>query len=186
MTNLILLKIGWIKICKGRLYNLVFVCFLRCLRYAPTILPSVWLTLRHTGCQNLSSQDQAHWKKNWMQSIPIELTSSTSLYAEKYFGETFKKLSKQLLSFRFRTLFRSWQGLFWSTWERPLPHFRLSLHSFQGKWGRFPGRTCQRNISIVQFMVKKWSKAWNITKNEMTTISFRNFKNGGRLSTVIW
>ena len=93
VTNLILLKIGWIKICKGRLYNLVFVCFLRCLRYAPTTLPSVWLTLRHTGCQNLSSQDQAHWKKNWMQSIPIELTSSTSLYAEKYFGEAFKKLS---------------------------------------------------------------------------------------------
>ena len=88
-------------------------------------------------------------KKNWMQLIPIEMTSSTSLYAEKYFGETFKKLSKQLLSFRFRTLFRSWQGLFWSTWERPLPHFRLSLHSFQGKWGRFPGRTCQRNILIV-------------------------------------
>ena len=125
-------------------------------------------------------------KKNLMQLIPIDMISCTSLYAEKYFGETFKKLSKQLLSFRFRTLFRSWQGLFWSTWERPLPHFRLSLHSFQGKWGRFPGRTCQRNISIVQFMVKKWSKAWNITKNEMITISFRNFKNGGRLSTVIW
>ena len=36
-----------------------------------------------------------------MQLIPIELTSSTSLYAEKYFGETFKKLSKQLLSFSY-------------------------------------------------------------------------------------
>ena len=40
-------------------------------------------------------------KKNWMQLIPIELTSCTSLYAEKYFGETFKELSKQLLSFSY-------------------------------------------------------------------------------------
>ena len=129
-------------------------------------------------------------KKNWMQLIPIEMTSSTSLYAEKYFGETFKKLSKQLLSFRFRTLFRSWQELFWSTWERPLPHFRLSLHSFQGKWGRFPGRTCPKEIfQLFSWWSTKWSKAWNITNNEMITISFRNFKMGvdwAQYMKVIW